>query len=91
MAIDRPETAKTDGYRIDLSEPALTQAWCTRLKCSEGELRAAVETVGAGTAKVIAYLDVLRSNAKRSGPMITPPDWMAGNRAQSIGTDDAER
>ena len=66
-----------DTFRIDLSEPDVTQAWCRRLVCTEAELHAAVETVGAGAAKVMAYLDALRWNAKRRGPMLSLPPWMA--------------
>lgn len=77
MAIDQSGIPKTDGYRIDLSEPGAMQAWCVRLKCTEGELRQAVETVGAGAAKVTGYLDAKRWKEKRRGPMIAPPSWMA--------------
>jgi hypothetical protein len=77
MPIDQSETAKSDGYRIDLGEPAAIQAWCTRLVCTEGELREAVATVGSGAAKVMVYIDALRWNAKRRGAMIAPPTWMA--------------
>jgi hypothetical protein len=80
MADDQRETRisdpSPDAPRIDLSRPDVKLLWCRRLVCTEVELREAVEAVGTSATKVRAYLDALRWNAKRRGPMITPP-WTA--------------
>lgn len=69
------QTGSPDQYCIDLDEPDTVKAWCHRLVCTEAELRVAVETVGAGPTKVMAYLDAIRWKAKRRGPMMESPEW----------------
>ena len=42
---------------IDLSEPAQVNFWCHKFRCSESQLRDAVERVGTAVARVEAFLD----------------------------------
>ncbi|HEY6079101.1 MAG TPA: DUF3606 domain-containing protein [Polyangiaceae bacterium] len=49
-----------DRSRINVSEAQDVTYWCTKLACSETQLRAAVKMVGATPSKVRAHLNQRR-------------------------------
>lgn len=53
---EKPERRPADPDRIDLEEPGEVRYWCSRLECSEAQLRAAVRAVGAKAADVRFFL-----------------------------------
>lgn len=50
-----PDPVK-DRSRVNVSEPSELTYWCTKLACSETQLRAAVKMVGVTVSKVRAHL-----------------------------------
>lgn len=42
--------------RVSVSDPVEVTYWCTKLACSETQLRAAVKMVGATVSKVRTHL-----------------------------------
>jgi len=52
----RPERAPREVLRVDLNERQDVSYWCEKLKCTERELREAVEQVGPLPSNVEAYL-----------------------------------
>jgi len=52
---DKPQDPATRS-RIDLDEPRHVVFWCNQLRCSESQLRDAVNRVGTTVARVEAYL-----------------------------------
>ena len=58
---DNTQKTVQDRKVISLSQEYEVRDWCTSLKCTEPELRAAVAAVGASAAKVREYLRSLKS------------------------------
>jgi hypothetical protein len=52
---DMPDPVK-DRSRVNVSQPSEVAYWCTKLACSETQLRAAVKMVGVTVSKVRAHL-----------------------------------
>jgi hypothetical protein len=52
---EKPQDTSTRS-RIDLDEPRQVVFWCGQLRCSESQLRDAVNRVGTTVARVEAYL-----------------------------------
>lgn len=53
---DRKVQEPATRSRIDLDDPKQVLAWCAQLRCSESQLRDAVNRVGSTVARVEAYL-----------------------------------
>ena len=49
-----------DKQRIDIDDPAEVANWCETLRCTEAQLRAAVQAVGTSAAKVQRRLELVK-------------------------------
>ena len=58
---DNTQKTGEDRKMISLSQDYEARNWCTSLKCTEAELRAAVAAVGDSATKVREYLRGLKS------------------------------
>ena len=56
MANDLTHRGPQDPARVNVAEPRELRWWCAKFKCSEAQLRAAVNNVGVMTSDVEAEL-----------------------------------
>jgi hypothetical protein len=57
----------TDGTvnRISLADPGVVKSWCSELKCTEHELRAAVYAVGSEPDQIRSYFHRSRDTCQQ--------------------------
>lgn len=56
MADDLSNRGPKDQSRVNVNEPWEVRYWCTKFKCTEAQLKAAVKTVGPMAAAVAKQL-----------------------------------
>ena len=56
MPDDKTKTRPHDALRVNVNEPYELHAWCRKFRCSEGQLKQAVDAVGVMATDVEAWL-----------------------------------